>query len=110
MRQVTVGPLWAASGGARLSTGREIPLCPVALPSLFAGGGLHRRVALPSEPQYEWEMPRLGERPLGGATNGISARLVRLGSAGAIKAFGNSILPQIAFVIFELMKAFSYDE
>ncbi len=69
-----------------------------------AGGCLHRRVALPSERQYEWEEPRLVERPLARATDGLPIKLVRLASGAAIKAFGNAIVPQIAFIIFELMK------
>jgi site-specific DNA-cytosine methylase len=94
----------AASGSARLPTGWQVSVGAITFQSMPAGGCLHRRVALPSERQYEWEEPRLVERPLARATDGLPANLVRLGSAAAIKAFGNAIVPQIAFVFFELMK------
>jgi DNA (cytosine-5)-methyltransferase 1 len=95
----------AASGSTRLPTGWEISLGAIAFESMPAGGGLYRRVALPHEHQYEWAKPRLVERPMARAVDGLPANLVRLGSGAAIKAFGNAIVPQIAFVLFELMKA-----
>jgi DNA (cytosine-5)-methyltransferase 1 len=89
----------ATSSGARLSTGREVSERTIPIQSVPSGSSMHRRVSLPAERQYEWEEPRLVERPMARATHGLSARLVRLANRGAIQALGNSIVPQVAFEI-----------
>lgn len=79
--------------------------------------------ARPGERQHEWERPRLlsnaksrapecgqprqdgsglewqPQQPVGGATNGLSVRLVRLANRNALRAFGNSIIPQCSEAI-----------
>jgi len=56
----------------------------------------------PGEPQHEWEAARLLELPLGGLVDGIPARLVRHANRESLKAYGNSVVPQVAA---EVMKA-----
>lgn len=50
--------------------------------------------ARPGEQQYEWEESRLTECEVGDATDGLSARLVRFANRNALKAGGNSVVPQ----------------
>ena len=57
----------------------------------------------PGEPQHEWEAARLLELPLGGLVDGIPARLVRRANRDALKAYGNSIVPQVAAEIMRAM-------
>lgn len=94
----------AASRRARLPTGRQIPISPESIQSVPASGRVHRRVALPAERQYEREEPRLVERPLARAAHGISERLVRFASGEAIRAYGNAIVPQVAFEILRVIR------
>ena len=59
----------------------------------------------PGEPQHEWEAARLLELPLGGLIDGIPARLVRAANRNALKAYGNSIVPQVAAEVMRAMAA-----
>jgi len=58
----------------------------------------------PGQPQHEWEAARLLELPLGGLIDGIPARLVRRANRNALKAYGNSIVPQVAAEIMRAIK------
>lgn len=49
----------------------------------------------PGQQQHPWEESRLIEFPLGGAVDGVSSRLVRFANRNALKAFGNSVVPQV---------------
>jgi DNA (cytosine-5)-methyltransferase 1 len=62
----------------------------------------HGWPARPGERQHEWEAARLVEFPMGGAASGLSAGLVRSARRNnklALKAFGNSVIPQIVTAI-----------
>ena len=61
--------------------------------------GTHQWPARPGEPQHEWEAPRLLELPLGGAVDGVPVRLVRRGNKLALKAYGNTVVPQVVEAI-----------
>jgi DNA (cytosine-5)-methyltransferase 1 len=89
----------AAASGSGLSAGWEVPECAESFLSMPAGGGLYGAVAGSKQAQREWESPRLVESPVGGSTDGLPARLVRLANAGAIKALGNSIDPRLSEII-----------
>lgn len=65
-------------------------------------GGSIRWPARPGEPQHEWEDPRLVEFQMGGAAPGIPGALVRLARRAnreALRAYGNSVVPQVVEVI-----------
>lgn len=69
------------------------------LPTFERGGRVWP--ARPGELQHEWEAPRLVESGLGGATDGLSRRLAREASRERkhrLKAFGNSVCPQVVEV------------
>lgn len=53
----------------------------------------------PGEAQYEWEAPRLIERGVGVATDGIPGRLARYWNRCALKALGNAQVPQCVELI-----------
>lgn len=57
----------------------------------------------PGEPQHEWEAPRLLELPMGGLADGLPVRLVRAQNRDALKAYGNSIVPQVAAAVMRAM-------
>jgi len=57
----------------------------------------------PGEAQYEWEAARLLELPLGGLIDGVSARLVQRSNKESLKAYGNSIVPQVAAEVMRAM-------
>lgn len=62
------------------------------------GRDAHRRYDWPSRPgaaQHEWEEPRTTEPSLGGATDGLSQRLAGRHRRAALKALGNSVVPQV---------------
>jgi len=63
------------------------------------GIGETRWPARPGELQHKWEEPRLAQFPLGGAIDGLSVRLVRFANREALRAYGNSVVPQVAEVI-----------
>jgi len=60
----------------------------------------YRWPSRPGEPQFDWEPPRLLTRGLelgvGSVPSGLPARLVRCANKDALKAYGNSIVPQVA--------------
>jgi DNA (cytosine-5)-methyltransferase 1 len=49
----------------------------------------------PGPEQWEWEAARLAQLPVGGAVDGIPVRLLRAANRNALKAYGNSVVPQI---------------
>ncbi len=62
--------------------------------------------ARPGQQQHEWEEPRLIEFPLGGSTDGLPAGLVRTrrrNNREALKAYGNSIVPDVAEAILSVI-------
>lgn len=97
----------AHSGQSRLEGIRPRTSSAGAQYSGPASGGGACWPSRPGERQYEWEECRLTERgksrqiepAMGGAVDGISERLVRRGNGRwrreAIKALGNSVVPQI---------------
>lgn len=89
----------AEASSPRLSPGREVSVSTEPVQSMPTGGSVHRRVALPAERQFEWEESRLVERPMARATDGFPERLVRFASREAIRAYGNAIVPQVAYQI-----------
>jgi DNA (cytosine-5)-methyltransferase 1 len=89
----------AASGSARLQTGRQVSSGAEPVFAMSAGGCLHRGVAGPRERQHEWEEPRLVERPMGMPVDGTSARLVQFASERSIHAVGNGNPPALAEAI-----------
>ena len=91
--------IMAHAGGEGLQAGRQVPIRAVALQSLLASSSNHRAVAGRGQPQRTWEEPRLVESPMGSATDGVPARLVRSANAGALRCLGNAIVPQIAEII-----------
>jgi DNA (cytosine-5)-methyltransferase 1 len=60
--------------------------------------------ARPGEPQHEWEAPRLAQFPMGGAGDGLPIRLVRFANRNALRAYGNSVVPQVVEVIGRAIK------
>jgi DNA (cytosine-5)-methyltransferase 1 len=56
------------------------------------------------ERQQDWEAPRLLELPLGGSIDGIPARLVRFANRNGLKAYGNSVVPQVVCEIARAIK------
>ena len=56
------------------------------------------------EEQQDWEMPRIFELEMGGSINGISAGVVRFANSNALKAYGNSVVPQITECIGRMIK------
>lgn len=89
----------ASPSGEGLPAGREISFGPITLQPMPARGGDYRAVAGSLEPQREWEEPRLVESPMGGATHGLPARLVRFANGNALKAYGNALTPAIPEII-----------
>jgi DNA (cytosine-5)-methyltransferase 1 len=65
----------------------------------------HGWPARPGEPQHEWEAPRLLELPVGDLVDGIPVRLVRRANRDALKAYGDSIVPQVAAVVMRAIMA-----
>ena len=67
--------------------------------------------AWPSRPgqiQHDWESPRLSQFPVGGLVNGLPVRLVRRANKDALKAYGNSIVPQAAAVVMKAIKELTH--
>jgi DNA (cytosine-5)-methyltransferase 1 len=87
------------SGSERLQAGWPVLLSAVQVQPVSASRSNPLAVAGPGEPQRAWEESRLVERPVGGAVDGLPAKLVRLANAGSLKAFGNSVVPQIPEVL-----------
>lgn len=69
-----------------------------------SGTGAHEGYAIPNATPSSW---RLTEPPLCGSNDGLPARLVRTASPRAkqLKAYGNAIVPQVAFEIFQAIQA-----
>ena len=61
--------------------------------------GCHRWPSRPGTAQYDWEEPRTVESPLGGAAYGLSERLAGRHRRNALKALGNSVVPQVVEAI-----------
>lgn len=61
--------------------------------------GRYRWPARPGEQQHEWEEPRTIELPVGGATSRLSERLAGRHRRAALKALGNSVVPQVVELI-----------
>jgi len=57
----------------------------------------------PGQPQHAWEAPRLVKFPVGGAADGLPVRLARFANRNALKACGNSIVPQVAAAVLRAM-------
>ena len=57
----------------------------------------------PGEAQHPWEAPRLAQFPMGGAVDGLPVRLARFANRNALKACGNSIVPQVAAAVIRAM-------
>jgi len=91
------GPDVALASGER----RQEPRAgqPGAQPAAAAPSGTGPWPALPGEPQHPWEAPRLLELPVGGAVDGVPARLVRAANKHALRAYGNAVVPQVAELI-----------
>lgn len=89
----------ADTGSAGFQTGREVPLCAIALQSLSTGSGYYRAVAGPNDSQRKWEESRLVESPVGGATDGLPRRLVRFRNTSALSGFGNAVVPAIPEIL-----------
>ena len=60
-----------------------------------SGDGAYRWPAGRGAYQHEWESPRTVEPGVGCNADGLPSRLVRLGQRCALKAYGNSIVPQV---------------
>jgi site-specific DNA-cytosine methylase len=94
----------AESASQRLEGPRQCDARPFAATSPFAWP------ARPGQQQHAWESPRLIKWPMGSATDGLPVGLVRLAgrkanriarfaNAQAVKAAGNSVVPQIPYLI-----------
>ena len=59
----------------------------------------HHWPSPPGVKQHDWEAPRILELPLGGAVDGVPARLVRSANRHALRAYGNAVVPQVAEVV-----------
>lgn len=66
---------------------------------LAAGCRSPRWPSRPGEPQHYWEPPRTVESRLGGDVDGLPARLVSFARRNALKAYGNSVVPQVVAAI-----------
>lgn len=106
--------------GARLEIARE-QTARQERQAIERSGGAHRWPSRPGEPQHEWEAPRLAQFEVGEFPDGLSERLVRIVrevsdfddaqaeawlrrnhvkidramNRHALKAYGNSIVPQV---------------
>lgn len=58
----------------------------------------------PGPEQHEWEAPRLTQSGVGVATDGLPRRLAGLARRNALKALGNSQVPQVVEVIARAMR------
>jgi DNA (cytosine-5)-methyltransferase 1 len=65
----------------------------------YGSGGRNAWPSRPGEQQHQWEAPRLSEFSVGAATDGVSTRLVRFANRNALKAAGNSVVPQVVELI-----------
>ena len=74
----------------------------------WESGGADSNVSWPSRPreaQFDFEPPRYSERVLDSELDGLPVRLVRRANKDALKAYGNSIVPQVAAMFFEWIKS-----
>ena len=78
-----------ADGDATGLEGRRVPGCERT----------HQWPAGPGSRPHEWEQPRTVESPMGRAAHGISARLASARWRNALRALGNSVVPQVVEVI-----------
>lgn len=55
--------------------------------------------ARPGEPQHDWEAQRLAQFGVGCDSHGLPERLARFANRSALRAYGNTIVPQVAAAI-----------
>jgi DNA-cytosine methyltransferase len=65
----------------------------------------------PGQAQHGWEQPRLVKFEVGGDVDGVPLRLVRFANRSSLKAFGNSVVPQVVgWIAQRLVQVHQADE